>query len=137
MNRPNLRTITTALVALLVPTTMLVSASVAAYFKSNNPDNVDITQGLAYLQQSMIAAIITFTILVAIIVTLIVKMYKNDGNFSNAKLPLTMLIATSILLGGFGLVNAYTNKVQDQYLIDNGRPTLNQFFDKVEENKNR
>lgn len=136
MRRPNTRTVTTAVVALTLPITMLVGSLAGAYYKSNNPDNVDITQGLAYLRQTMIIAVITFVVLTVITLIGIVKMYRTDGNFSNAKLPLALLVSIAVLIGGFGLTNAYTNRVQDQYLIDNGRPTLKQFFDKIEEQKN-
>lgn len=131
MKRPNIRTATTSLVALILPITLLAGAITAACYKSTNPDNVDITQGLAYLGQTMTISIITFAVLVILAVIGIVKMYRTDGNMSNAKLPLTLLVAMIVLLGGYALVSSYTNNVQDQYLIDHGRPTLQQFFDKI------
>ena len=133
MNRPNLRTLTTSLVTLMMPVTLLVSMTTTAYYKSTNPDNVDITQGLAYLQQSMTAAIITFVLFVVAIIAGIVVMYRRDRNFSNAKLPLVLLVSTCAVLAAAGLLNGYVSQVQDQYLIDNGRPTMQQFFDKLEE----
>ncbi len=130
MNRPNLRTRTTALSALIVPITLLVSTVTGAYYKSSNPQNIDITQGLAYLQQTMTAAVITFSLIALFIVIGIVKMYRRDRNFSDAKLPLVLFSATIVLLIATGITNAYTNSVQDQYLRDQGRPTLQEFFDK-------
>lgn len=131
MKRPNTRTATTSLVALILPITLLVGAIASACYKSTNPDNVDITQGLAYLGQTMTISIITFVILVILVVIGVAKMYRADGNMSNAKLPLTLLVAMVVLLGGYALVSSYTSNVQDQYLIDHGRPTLQQFFDKI------
>ena len=132
MSRPSLRTISTILSALLLPLTMLVSAATGAYYKNNNPDNVDITQGLAYLQQTLVAGVGCFVIILLIIVGLIVMMYRQDKNFINAKLPLVLLSAVVVIIVGTLLVNNYTNQVQDQYLRDNNRPTLKQYFDQVE-----
>ena len=131
MKRPNTRTVTTALVALILPITLLVGALSTAYYKSTNPDKIDITQGLAYLGQTMTIVIVTFVILALLVIVGIAKMYRTDGNLSNAKLPLMLLIAIIVLLGGYMLTISYTSKVQDQYLIDNGKPTLQQFFDKM------
>lgn len=131
MKRPNTRTVTTALVALILPITLVVGALAAAYYKSTNPDKVDITQGLAYLSQIMTISILTFVVLSILVIVGIAKMYRTDGNFSRAKLPLQLLVTTVVLLAAYALTSAYTSKVQDQYLIDNGRPTLQQFFDKM------
>lgn len=133
MKRPNTRTATTALVALILPITLLVGAIASAYYKSTNPDNVDVTQGLAYLGQTMTISFVTFAVLIILAIIGIVKMYRADGSMCNAKLPLALLVTIVVLLGSYALVGSYTSKVQDQYLIDHGRPTLQQFFDKVKE----
>ncbi len=130
--RPSLRTITIVLVGALLPLTMLAGTLAGAFYKSSNPENIDITTSLAYLRQTMTVAIIVFATLVAAIAGLIVRMYRSDGNFSQAKLPLTLLVATITLIGGSLLANAYTDSVEDQYLRDNGRPTLGEFFDALE-----
>ena len=135
MSRPNLRTSTTALVALAVPVTLLVGLVTAAIFKSVNPDNVDVTQGLAYLEYTMIAIGLTFALFLLASVIGIVQMYRQDRNFSNAKFPLTMLVAICLIMVGVLGANAYTSKVQDDYLIKNGRPTLDQFFNALEDQK--
>lgn len=96
MRRPNTRTATTTLVALILPITLLVGAIGSAYYKTTNPDNVDITQGLAYLGQTMTISIITFALLAVLVIIGIVRMYRTDGNLSNAKLPLILLVATIV-----------------------------------------
>lgn len=136
MRRPNLRTFTTAAVALTLPTTILAGVLTAAYFKSSNPDNVDISQSLAYLQQTLIVSAVVFILFVVSIAVGIVRMYKRDQNFVEAKLPLILLIVISIFLLITLFANAYTNQVQDNYLIDNGRPTLKQYFDELEKQNN-
>ncbi len=135
MRRPSLKTVTISLIALILPVTLLISGVTTAYFKSVNPDNVDITQSLAYLRQSLFAAVLTFVVIAGVVIYGIVKMYRRDRSFVEAKLPLVLLAVVFVLMGGAAIANAYTNKVQDQYLIDNGRPTLQQYFDKLEERK--
>lgn len=133
--RPSLRTLAISLTCLLLPLTMLASAVAAAIYKSANPDNIDITTSLAYLRQTMIVAIVVFALLVATIVGLIVKMYRRDRNFAQAKLPLVLLVSTVGIIAILLVVNAYTNSVQEQYLRDHGRPTLDQFFETLEQQK--
>lgn len=135
MTRPSTRTVTIALVTLLLPVTLLVGSIGAAYYKASNPDNVDITQDLAYLSQTMVISITTFVVLAVASVVGMYKLYRADGNMSSAKLPLTLLVATVVLIGAYALVGSYIGKVQDQYLIDHGRPTLQQFFDKLDKEK--
>ena len=136
MRRPDLRTIAITLVALMIPVTILVSVVTAAYFKGTNPDDVDITNGLAYLQQTMIAGAVTFGLFVVSVVGLIIKMYRDDRNFSRAKLPLVLLVGVSVVMIAVGLTSSYTNQVQNKYLTDHGRPTLEQFFDALKEQGN-
>ena len=134
-SRPNLRTISVALSALLLPLSILAGVLTAAYYKSSNPDNVDITNGLAYLRQTMFAAIAVGVIIGIIIIVMIIKMYRRDGNFIDAKLPLVLLVAIAVIVGSIAIVSNYTSSVEDQYRIDRGQPTLQQFFDKLEQNK--
>ena len=134
-SRPNLRTISVALSALLLPLSILAGVLTAAYYKSSNPDNVDITNGLAYLRQTMFAAIAVGVIIGIIIIVMIIKMYRRDGNFVEAKLSLVLLVAIAVIVGSIAIASNYTSSVEDQYRIDRGQPTLDQFFDKLEQNK--
>ena len=115
MSRPSLRTIAVTLIALALPLTLLVSQLVTAYLKSNNPDNVDITQGLAYLRPILIAGWVTFGVIMASVAGLIVAMYRRDGNFIEAKLPLILSVLLVIILGGWMAVNSYTDQVEEDY----------------------
>lgn len=113
--RPGLRTIATVMAALAVPVTLLMAQLVGVYYRSSNPDNVDITQGLAYLRPIMVAAWLTFGVMVALVVALISKMYKRDGNFAQAKLPLSLLVVIVIVMGGWMAVNSYNDQVVNEY----------------------
>ncbi len=133
--RPNLRTVSISIVALTVPLTILASTLTGAYMKANNPDNVDISQGFAYLQQTLFAGIIVFSLCVAIVIGLISLLYKQDRHFGNAKLPLVLLVTVVVIMGATLLGNAYTNQVRDNYLIKNNRPTESQFFEALDRQK--
>ena len=133
--RPTLRTITITLTCLLLPLTMLAGVLAGAVYKSTNPDGIDITTSLAYLRQTMTVAILVFAVITAVIVSLLIAMYRQDRNFNQAKLPLVLLAGIIASIIALLLTNAYTNSVQDQYLKDYGRPTLDQFFDALEKQK--
>ena len=133
--RPSFHTIAIVLVTLLLPLTLLAGAITAAVYKSINPDNVDITASLAYLRETMMAGIAMFTVITVIIVGLIIKIHHHEHKFAQAKLPLALLTATITLIVSLMIVNSYTNSVQDQYLRDNNRATLDEFFDAVEQQK--
>lgn len=137
MNRPSLRTMTISLVALILPITLLASGITTAYFKSTNPNDIDITQNLAYLRQSLFVAVVTFALIAGASIFGIVKMYRRDRSFVEAKLPMVLLFVVFVLMGGAAIANAYTNKVQNQYMNDNKRPTLQQYFNKLKEQKKR
>lgn len=117
--RPSLRTIAITLVTLALPATLLVAYSVGAYLKSTNPDNVDITQGLAYLRPILISGWVTFGVIAASVCGLIVMMYRREGNFVQAKLPLTLLVILCVLLGILLVVNSYTNELHKEYRESN------------------
>lgn len=133
----NLRTLTIVLTCLLLPLTMLAGVLATAFYKSTNPDTIDITTSLAYLRQTMTVAIVTFAVIVAAISGLIFKMYRRDRNFSQAKLPIVLLAATLGTIGIIMVVNSYTDSVQEQYRRDHGRATLQEFFDALDKQKNK
>ena len=133
--RPSLRTIAITLTCLLLPLTMLAGVLAGAIYKSANPDGIDITTSIAYLRQTMTVAIVTFVAITMTITGLVIAVYRRDHNFTQAKLPLVLLISTIAVVIALLLANAYTNSVQDQYLKDHGRPTLDQFFDALEKQR--
>lgn len=117
-SRPSLRTIAITLTAALLPLSMLMSNIVTALYKASNPENVDITAGLAYLRQSLFAGFGTALIIGAIVVWLIVSMYRRDRNFIEAKLPLVLLCLVVFVLIISAAVSSYTGAVEDQYRRD-------------------
>lgn len=135
MTRPSLRTIATALTALTLPIVMIVTTIAGAYYKTTNPADVDITQGLAYLRETMTIGVAVFVVCIVVIIGLIVAMYRRDHNFAQAKLPMALLATMVIIMGVVILTSNYTNEVQDQYLRDHNRPTTQEFFDRLEQQK--
>ena len=122
-SRPSLRTIAITLTAALLPLSMLMSNIVTALYKAGNPENVDITAGLAYLRQSLFAGFGTALIIGAIVVWLIVSMYRRDRNFVEAKLPLVLLGMVVFVLIISAAVSSYTGAVEDQYRRDHALTT--------------
>lgn len=136
-SRPRPRTIAVTLSTLLLPLSILAGAVAGAYYKSTNPNNIDITTSLAYLQQTLFIGIGVGILIGLSVVGLIVHMYKKDRGFVQAKLPLTLLVAVGLIVGLISLSSSFISRAEDQYRIDHGQPTLQQFFDKLESDKNR
>lgn len=62
------------------------------------------------------------------------KARKQEGAGA-ARLPFAIIALNIVVVIAIVLSNAYTDKVQNQYLIDHGRPTLDQYFDAVKQQK--
>ena len=133
----SLKNVATLLTAALIPIIILVSQTVGAIYKTNNPDNVDITNGLAYIQQTLIAGIGVGIVIALIIVWLLIRIYRRDKNFSEAKLPMLLLVFVGACVVAIAAISNYTSSVENQYLKDHDRPTLSEFFDKLEEQKKK
>ena len=116
--RITLRTAAITLTTLLIPLSMLFGNIVTALYKSTNPSDVDITNDLAYLRESLFAGFGAAFLIGAIIVWLIVLMYRRDKNFSEAKFPLVLLVSLCIVTFAALAVSGYTNAVEDQYTRD-------------------
>lgn len=88
--------------SLVLPLTTLLSSTVEWYFKSNNPNNVDITSNLAYLKQVLCTALVAYAALWIIgLITALVGLKKDqDTKFSKlALLILPLVLIISILAG--------------------------------------
>lgn len=116
------------------PATILTALLLGLYFKSTNPNNIDFTQSLAYLSQSLVPAIIIFVSILLITAILIFFVYRQDG-YKSARLPLLLLAinVSSVML--ILALNWQINNVQDQYLIDHNRPTFQQYLENLDRQK--
>lgn len=113
------------------PFTILTSLLISLYFKSTNPDNIDITQSLAYLSQSLIPALVVMSILLISSLILCFMVYRQEG-YQRTKLPLALLIINILSIALIAIVNWQIGRVQDQYLKDQGRPTIQQYLDSLD-----
>lgn len=128
------RTIAIITSVAIFPATILTALLAGLYYKSSNPNNIDITQSLAYLSQSLVPAIIIFVSILLITAILIFLVYRQDG-YKSAKLPLLLLAinVSSVML--ILALNWQINNVQDQYLIDHNRPTFQQYLENLDRQK--
>jgi len=119
--------------SIFFPAAFLASAATGLYFKSTNPSNIDVTQGLAYLGHMLIAGALVSVVL--IVATIVFALAARKENPRSSKLPLSILGANLLIIVMLLFVNAQTNKVQNRYLTDHGRPTLDQFFEAAKQQK--
>lgn len=78
----------------------------AKFLKSNNVDNVDITQGLAYLRPILIMSFLVLAIFIITTIFFSLRGMKNDEQPEFAKLGLIILIVNLVL---FFATNAAIN----------------------------
>lgn len=101
--------------SLLLPITLAASSLVSWYLKTNNPDGVDITQGLAYLRPILIVSFSTFLVgwLMALIFGIIGL--KKDEAPQTSKLALALLVAITILSTTAAIANSKAGHAEDAY----------------------
>lgn len=91
-----LRTISLILAAGVFALPFAIGRIAELLYKSINPDNVDITHGLAYLRPLLIIGAIAFVIMLALTVSVIVRLRKREG--AAAVRPAWIVIATQVIL---------------------------------------
>lgn len=84
-----------ACAALAVPVTVLLGSAVAWYYKTRNPDDVDITAGLAYLRQILLTTFGAFLVMAVLTIVLAVFGLRRDDDPALARLALVLLAAVT------------------------------------------
>lgn len=106
--------ISIAAAALSVPAAFMAGNLTTLILKSNNPDNVDITAGLAYLRPILIVSFTTFGVLCLIsLVFGIIGLRKDDKSLS--KFSLILLVALLLVSLTAGLLQKQTDKIEKDY----------------------
>lgn len=102
--------------ALLIPTTQIVSHLVGFNLKNSNPNDVDVTAGLAYLRPILLSAIATVTIIALIGFVSGILAVKKDDDKRFGKLGLVLLvICFGMLIVSNGIQNLENDVVTDAY----------------------
>lgn len=103
------------LAGLALPTALLLSSLVAWYLKSTNPDNVDITAGLAYLRPILVTSFISYGLLWLVSLLSGILGLKRDTSDELSRLGLLLLIlVTTVSLAG-GITSRRIADAEDAY----------------------
>jgi len=121
-------TISTTLIALALPVAAVVGLLSNLIIKSNNPSNVDITAGLAYLQPTMIVAIGTFAVL-AIAGIIFAFLARKQGEKTVFMQNVGILVSILVLCGVYTLVQRQIDTVEKNY----ADRQFNTFFESLKE----
>lgn len=126
--------------ASFIPASILAGLASSGLVKLVNPDDIDVTQGLAYLGYGVIASIVTLVLFVGAALWLSLALRRREGNFSSAGLPLAVLAANLLLGAGILLFNEVNGIAEDNWSRANGQPTrqersdqLDRFFESLED----
>ena len=107
---------------LVLPISLLISGLVTWHLKSTNPDNVDITAGLAYLRPILVTGYTLFISIWLVSLVSAVLGLKKDATAEYARLGLILLVLVTITSLGAGISakgagdaeEAYKNQTQLQ-----------------------
>lgn len=107
--------ISVLLAGLALPTAILLSGLVGYYLKSNNPDGVDITAGLAYLRPILLTAFISYGFLWAVSLVSGVLGLKRDTSAELSRAGLLLLALVTIVSLAAGITNKNIADAEDAY----------------------
>ena len=100
---------------IMYPAAAFIGGLVAWNLKSNNPNNVDITAGLAYLRPILVTG---FTLFAVLFITSLVNgviALKKDQDKNLGKLALILLATIAVFSIGAAIANAKTDDAISQY----------------------
>lgn len=113
--------------SMALPVSFVVSNVISWYLKSNNPDNVDITQGLAYLRPILVSGFVLFGVLIAIGFVAGVMALKKDQDRALGRLGLALAVSVLVLSSVAAVAANRTDAAIDTYRTQKEQ----QFFDAI------
>ncbi|MBP9738854.1 hypothetical protein KBD20_04145 [Candidatus Saccharibacteria bacterium] len=102
---------------LVLPITLLLSGAVAWYYKSTNPNGVDITIGLAYLRPILVTAFTAFAIVWALSLVSGLFGLKRDASKELSKVGLILLVLVTITSLGAGVTSKKVAEAEEAYRV--------------------
>jgi len=114
---------------LILPITLILGSVVTWYLKTNNPDGVDITAGLAYLRPTLLTSFITFGVLWAVSLVGGLLGLKRDQSNELSKIGLILLVLVTVTSIGAGVATKGVSDAEDAYREQQSR----EFFQKLQE----
>jgi ABC-type transport system involved in cytochrome bd biosynthesis fused ATPase/permease subunit len=118
---------------IMFPAATFVSGLIGWSLKSSNPDNVDITQGLAYLRPILVTGFCVFGVLLAISLVSGVLALRKDADKTFGKLGLALLITIFIVSAGSAIAASKTDHAIDDYRTAKEQ----RFFDALKEQESK
>lgn len=116
------------LASLALPLTVLISGTIAWVLKSTNPDNVDVTAGLAYLRPILLSALITFAITMLAAFMFAIRGKRLDKSPELGTLGLLLVVVLTLLSIAAGIANKGAGDAEDAYREEKARV----FFEALE-----
>lgn len=102
--------------SLVMPLTFLLSFAVSVHLKGTNPNQVDVTAGLAYLRPILITAIVSVIGCIVLSIIFAIRSINIDKDKSLGKFALILLAGLFILFViDTKLINKNTDIIDDAY----------------------
>lgn len=109
--------------ALVIPVTVSAGNLLTWSLKTRNPDDVDITAGLAYLRPILLTSFGAFVALAVLCVVLAVLGMRRDDDPALARLSLALLATVTVLGLVAGLAASRAGDAEDRYRTQNPAAT--------------
>ena len=101
--------------SLMYPLSALIGGYVEWSLKSQNSNNVDITESLAYLRPILLTGLTTFILLLLASIVTSIYALKKDTDKSFGKLGLLLIIILTLLSTGIAILNTKTDSAISNY----------------------
>ncbi|MCA9308738.1 hypothetical protein KC973_00010 [Candidatus Saccharibacteria bacterium] len=100
---------------LVLPASLVFGGLVTWYLKSNNPDGVDITAGLAYLRPILVTSFVTYGVIWIISLVAGLIGLRRDASDELSRIGLTLLVLISILSVVSAVSSSQVSRAEDTY----------------------
>lgn len=101
--------------SLALPLALLISGTITWYLKAHNPDNVDITAGLAYLRPILVSAFVTFGASMVLSLWFAVRGKRHDASPGLSYLGIVLVVVVTLMSLASGIAQKGAGDAEDAY----------------------
>lgn len=101
--------------SLAFPLALLISSTAAWYLKSHNPDNVDVTAGLAYLRPILLSAFVTFGLCMVLSLWFALWGKRHDNSPELSYLGILLIIVVTLVTLASAIAQRGAGNAEESY----------------------
>ncbi len=113
------------LASLALPVALIISGSIGWYLKTHNPDNVNITSGLAYIRPILGSALISFGAFMLAAFLCALRGLRRDTSRDLSVLGLSLIVVLTVLSITAGITHKGGGDAEDAYRTEKTQQFFN------------